>query len=127
MSDIIYRRLKMFLVCLCLSLFLIPNLTHADNIEGAPLSKKESAESKDQDNQISDLYDDTIGLPKAMGIGKKAMICGTTGKKAIYAGLDILKQGGSAVDAALTTALAQIVLRAGSVVSFAGFNGYDLL
>jgi len=65
--------------------------------------------------------DDNIqGLPNAMGTGKKAMICGTSESKAIYAGLDVLKQGGSAVDAALTTALAQIVLDGGAPISFAG-------
>lgn len=36
------------------------------------------------------------------------------------AGLDALRQGGSAVDAALTTAIAQVTLAAGSWVSFAG-------
>jgi len=39
---------------------------------------------------------------------------------AAIAGLETLKQGGSAVDAVLTTAITQIVLRAGMTVSYAG-------
>jgi gamma-glutamyltranspeptidase/glutathione hydrolase len=48
------------------------------------------------------------------------MIAGTTGALAIEAGADILAQGGSAMDAALATAMVQIVLCGGSWVSFAG-------
>jgi len=50
----------------------------------------------------------------------KAMISGTSGGQAIEQGLSILKSGGSAIDAAIVTALSQIVLCAGSWVSFAG-------
>ena len=49
-----------------------------------------------------------------------AMIAATTGGKPVEAGLAILKEGGSAVDAALAVALCQIVQAAGSYVSFAG-------
>jgi gamma-glutamyltranspeptidase/glutathione hydrolase len=49
------------------------------------------------------------------------MVIGTTGAPAVRAGLEVLREGGSAVDAALTTALAQIALAAGSWVSYAGF------
>ncbi len=45
---------------------------------------------------------------------------GTTGAAAVEAGLDILKAGGSAMDTALATAMAQVTLAAGSWVSFAG-------
>lgn len=51
---------------------------------------------------------------------KSAMIVGTTAPVAIHAGADVLERGGSAVDAALTTALAQTTLCAGCWVSFAG-------
>jgi gamma-glutamyltranspeptidase/glutathione hydrolase len=50
-----------------------------------------------------------------------AMIAGTTNPLAVRAGREALQRGGSAVDAAITTSLAQVVLAAGSYVSFAGF------
>src|SRR6185436_353959 len=49
-----------------------------------------------------------------------AMIAATTGGKAVEAGLAVLKEGGSAVDAAMAAALCEIVQAAGSYVSFAG-------
>ncbi|WP_161966155.1 gamma-glutamyltransferase [Steroidobacter cummioxidans] len=48
------------------------------------------------------------------------MITATTGSKAIEGGVEILKAGGSAADAAVATALTQICLAAGSWVSYAG-------
>ncbi len=57
---------------------------------------------------------------KTLAEADTAMITGTTSPLAIRAGLEALKQGGSAVDAALTTALAQIALVAGSYVSYGG-------
>jgi gamma-glutamyltranspeptidase/glutathione hydrolase len=52
------------------------------------------------------------------------MVSGTSGAFAVHAGVKALEAGGSAVDAALTTSLAQIALTAGSFVSYAGFmNG----
>lgn len=53
-------------------------------------------------------------------IFKNGMVAGTSGKIAIQEGLKILENGGNAIDAAITTALCQIVLSAGSWVSFAG-------
>ena len=50
----------------------------------------------------------------------KAMVTGTTGTIAIEQGLLFLKSGGSAIDAAISTALTQIVLCGGSWVSLAG-------
>src|SRR4051812_47575503 len=50
----------------------------------------------------------------------KAMIVGMTNPLAVHAGLEALKRGGSAADAVLTTALAQIALNAGATVSYAG-------
>jgi gamma-glutamyltranspeptidase/glutathione hydrolase len=49
-----------------------------------------------------------------------AMIAATTGGKAVEAGLAILKEGGSAMDAAMAVALCEIVHAGGSYVSFAG-------
>jgi gamma-glutamyltranspeptidase/glutathione hydrolase len=52
--------------------------------------------------------------------GTNGMIAATTGGAALKAGLDILNEGGSAADAAMATALAQVVLAGGSYVSFGG-------
>lgn len=52
--------------------------------------------------------------------GKNGMIAATSNALAIHAGMEALKHGGSAVDAALVTAINQIVLSAGSWNSFAG-------
>jgi len=49
------------------------------------------------------------------------MIAGTNNPFAIHAGFEALKKGGSAADAALTAALAQIALSAGATISYAGF------
>ena len=59
--------------------------------------------------------------PNPSLVTAKAMIAGTTpGPFAVHAGLEVLKHGGSAADAALATALAQIALTAGNSVSYAG-------
>ncbi len=52
--------------------------------------------------------------------GRSGLVIGLTGPRAVPAGVEALKRGGSAVDAALTTALVQVVEAAGSYVSFAG-------
>jgi gamma-glutamyltranspeptidase / glutathione hydrolase len=52
--------------------------------------------------------------------GTTAMIAATTGGKAVEAGIEILKEGGTAADAALVTALCEVVHAAGSYVSFGG-------
>jgi gamma-glutamyltranspeptidase/glutathione hydrolase len=52
--------------------------------------------------------------------GGECMISGTTGALAVRAGMEALKQGGSAADAVLTTALTQVTLAGGSWVSYAG-------
>jgi len=62
------------------------------------------------------------GRPKELARGRRGMVVGTTGGFAVRAGLEALAQGGSAVDAAYTTALAQIVLSGGAWNSFAGLN-----
>ena len=48
------------------------------------------------------------------------MIAGVTNPFAVHAGMEMLKAGGSAADAALTTVLAQVALNAGAAVSYAG-------
>ena len=53
-------------------------------------------------------------------VSDQGMVVGTTGAAAVQAGVDILKSGGSAMDAALATAMAQVTMAAGNWVSFAG-------
>ncbi|MBW2370852.1 MAG: gamma-glutamyltransferase, partial [Deltaproteobacteria bacterium] len=53
-------------------------------------------------------------------VASRGMLTGTTGAYAQEAGLEILKAGGTAADAAMATSLAQIGLAAGSWVSYAG-------
>jgi gamma-glutamyltranspeptidase/glutathione hydrolase len=60
------------------------------------------------------------GVPKPPVEASNGMVVGTFGPLAIRAGVEVLKKGGNAVDAALTTSLAQVSLLAGSNVSFAG-------
>jgi len=62
----------------------------------------------------------TFNEPAPYVAGERGMIVGTTGSLACRAGLEALKQGGSAADAAMTTAMTQICLAAGSWVSYAG-------
>ena len=52
--------------------------------------------------------------------GRKGMVASTTGALAVRAGIEALKQGGSAADAAMVTSLAQIILTAGAIMSYAG-------
>jgi gamma-glutamyltranspeptidase/glutathione hydrolase len=60
-----------------------------------------------------------LALPKWTD-GTNGIIVATTGGYAVDAGLKILREGGNASDAALTTALAETVHASGSYVSFAG-------
>lgn len=65
----------------------------------------------------------SFGDSDVLARGDNGVIAGTTGAPAVYAGLQALKQGGTAIDALLATSLAQILLAAGSWVSYAGiFN-----
>jgi gamma-glutamyltranspeptidase/glutathione hydrolase len=61
-----------------------------------------------------------FGGPKKLGEGDRGIVCGTTYPLAVRAGLEALKKGGSAADAAMVTSLAQCALHAGAAVSFAG-------
>ena len=56
-----------------------------------------------------------------VAVSAKGMIAGTSEPFAVHAGLEALRNGGSAADAALTTALAQVALTVGSTISYAGF------
>jgi gamma-glutamyltranspeptidase / glutathione hydrolase len=52
--------------------------------------------------------------------GAKGFVSATVSPVAVRAGVEALRQGGSAADAAATTALTQISMQLGSVVSYAG-------
>jgi gamma-glutamyltranspeptidase/glutathione hydrolase len=58
-----------------------------------------------------------------VGESDHSMVVGSTGPFAQYCGIRALKAGGTAVDAAVVTALAQVVLAAGAWVSMAGIAG----
>jgi gamma-glutamyltranspeptidase/glutathione hydrolase len=64
--------------------------------------------------------EDGFGTLKAAARGDEGMVVGTTGPLAVRSGVEALRQGGNAIDAAITTSLAQIVLVSGATVSFAG-------
>jgi gamma-glutamyltranspeptidase/glutathione hydrolase len=63
---------------------------------------------------------DQFGLQNVLAEGSNGVVTGTTSASAQRAGLEALIQGGSAVDAVLTTSLAQIALAMGSWVSYGG-------
>ena len=66
--------------------------------------------------------DGAWGVPKsqALAVGRKHAIAGTSAPFAIRAGLEALNQGGSAADAVMTAAMAQIAIAVGSWVSYNG-------
>ena len=53
-------------------------------------------------------------------IGTQGIVATTSSPLAVHAGVETLRNGGSAMDAAITVALAQVVLHAGGATSFAG-------
>ena len=61
-----------------------------------------------------------MGDSDALAVGSKGAIAGTTGAPAVHAGLTALESGGNAIDALLTTSLAQVALAMGAWVSYAG-------
>jgi gamma-glutamyltranspeptidase/glutathione hydrolase len=61
--------------------------------------------------------------PAALAEGRNGVVVGTTSPMAARAGLETLKKGGNAADAALATALAQVVECGGCYVSHAGILG----
>jgi gamma-glutamyltranspeptidase/glutathione hydrolase len=62
----------------------------------------------------------TYNRPNPAVEGSKGMVAVTNEALAARVGLEALRQGGSAADAALATALTQIALTAGSLISYAG-------
>jgi gamma-glutamyltranspeptidase / glutathione hydrolase len=63
---------------------------------------------------------DSADIRAVTGTGECGMVVGSTGPFAELAGRKALEAGGSATDAVVATALAQIALAAGSWVSYAG-------
>lgn len=63
----------------------------------------------------------TRGEPNPLAIGEQGIVPGASTARAVRAGSEALKQGGTAMDAALTHAFANIVLPTGCCVSHAGF------
>ena len=61
--------------------------------------------------------------PAALAEGRSSVVIGTTSPGAVHAGLEMLKRGGTAADAAVATALAQVVECGGCYVSAAGIYG----
>jgi gamma-glutamyltranspeptidase/glutathione hydrolase len=62
----------------------------------------------------------TYGVHQPEVQSRRGMVAATTDPIAIHAGVEVLRRGGTALDALITTSLAQITLEAGSGVSFAG-------
>jgi gamma-glutamyltranspeptidase/glutathione hydrolase len=60
------------------------------------------------------------GEVKPLAEGESGLIAGSSSTLAMRAGLEALKQGGSAADAALAAAMTQVVMNAGATISFAG-------
>jgi gamma-glutamyltranspeptidase/glutathione hydrolase len=63
---------------------------------------------------------DTYDRPRAVAEGTHGLVSGTFHALAVHAGLEALEQGGTAADAAVTTALAQIAIGGGAGTSYAG-------
>ena len=63
----------------------------------------------------------TIDRPHPLAEGSKGMVSGASNALAVRSGLEALKQGGSAADAVIAHALAQIALTVGAPTSYAGF------
>ena len=64
--------------------------------------------------------DRTRGNDKPLATGEHGVVAGTTHATAVHAGLQALRAGGTAADAALTTAVTQVCLAMGCWVSYAG-------
>jgi gamma-glutamyltranspeptidase/glutathione hydrolase len=62
----------------------------------------------------------TYGAPSRAGSAGGPLIASTSGALAVHCGLKAMIEGGSAADAVITTALAQVTLVGGSWSSFAG-------
>jgi len=65
-------------------------------------------------------YAEAFYTDKPLARGEHGVVTATTSTPAVRAGLEALKQGGTAADAVVTTALTNVCLAAGGWVSYAG-------
>jgi gamma-glutamyltranspeptidase/glutathione hydrolase len=70
-------------------------------------------------------FAESLYTDKPLARGQHGVVTSTTGTPAVRAGLEALKQGGTAADAVVTTALMNVCLAAGGWVSYAGM--FDLV
>ncbi len=93
---------------------LAPDVSTMDDIDLSPASWPDGVLLATLDRNSR------MGESNGLARGSQGVIAGTTGAPAIQAGLEALKQGGNAIDAVITTSLAQISLAGGAWVSYAG-------
>lgn len=91
------------------------------NVNLSPAEWGEGVLAKYLGQDESRTYGDAMRARHELAVGSKGMVAGTTGAAAVHAGIEALQQGGSAVDAAMTTALTQICFAGGAWVSYGGF------
>lgn len=116
MSSVIGRRVIVLLVFLAQAP-VVTNLLGQSSQTAAKFNPDQWPK-KDVDRYLT--LENERPAPQRATVSSKAMIAGTTNPFAIHAGFEVLKHGGSAVDAAIATSLAQIALNAGGEVSYAG-------
>lgn len=106
------RSSRKFVALLCLVTLALPSAVFPVDLSPRKWGVGERA--------VYDWLNRQFGLQNVLARGKNGVITGTSSAAAERAGLEALRQGGSAVDAAIATSLAQIALSMGSVVSYAG-------
>ena len=122
MTALTQQRILAAAVVLLLSpWFPLPGLADDEKTDAAPITAEEIWKSPQMRRFVAagsgPAYQSTLQVPVE---APTAMVTGTSGALATHAGVGTLKAGGSATDAAITTALVQTVLTGGSAVSFAG-------
>jgi gamma-glutamyltranspeptidase / glutathione hydrolase len=90
------------------------SLVHAANLSPGlwPAAERATLEQQERDSY-------SPGQAQVIE-GSAGLVSATVSPVAVFAGAEALRQGGSAADAAATTALTQITTQLGSVVSYAG-------
>ena len=95
-----------------LPLCFVASLTLANDVDLSPRTWPEGELQR---------YENLFGAEKPLAESKTGIVVSTTAAAAARAGLEALNRGGSAVDAVMTHALAEITLWASCCVSHAGF------
>jgi len=113
---------ELFLRVATLSILLCVSSCHTTKISSEnPSPVSLSPDNWDEDELENYLDMDSRVYPdNPIAIGENGAVTNTFHAAASRAGIEALKQGGSSVDAALTTAMMQVTLNVGSVVSFFG-------